>query len=352
MENFSALGLMSGSSLDGVDLAYCSFSRSQDKWDFEIVCAETIPYPEEWLMNLKGLPEQDAESFIATDITYAKYLGDLVLDFCSKHQIQPQLLASHGHTIFHNPNKGYTCQIGNGQALASQTRIKTISDFRTKDILMGGQGAPLVPIGDQLLFSDFDFCLNLGGIANISCEHEGQRIAMDICGANQLLNHLSLQMGQAYDKDGQLAQLGKLDKSLFDKLNADHFFKSTYPKSLNNQYVQQAFIQLLDRYDTPLENKLYTAVKHIAFQVNQFVSSIPKKSMLITGGGAHNGFLVQAIIKETMLDITLPEAVIIDFKEAVVFAFMGVLRDLGETNCLASATAATTDSSCGSVFIP
>ncbi len=168
------------------------------------------------------------------------------MNFCRIVNIKPELIASHGHTIFHEPEKGYTLQIGDGQTIADLTGITTINDFRSKDIELGGQGAPLVPIGDALLFNEYDFCLNIGGIANISFDKNGKRLAFDICAANQLLNLLSMQLGAPFDRNGAFAQLGKLNVPLFKKLNNDPYFLTEPPKSLSNQYVQNAFTTLLE----------------------------------------------------------------------------------------------------------
>lgn len=352
METYAAIGIMSGSSLDGVDLVYCTFTRASMRWRFKILAAETVPYNEEWRSILQTLPNQYAHALVENDIKYGIFLGELINSFCRKHQINAALIASHGHTIFHDPANAYTFQLGNGQAIASQTGIKTVSDFRSKDISLGGQGAPLVPIGDQFLFPEYGFCLNIGGIANISFVQNGKRCALDICGANQLLNHLSNQIGKPYDAYGSIAQLGKLDTNLFNLLNSDSYFDLPFPKSLSNQKVQHTFIPMIDDYQATIEDKLYTVVKHIAFQINKTVSVFPKSDMLVTGGGAHNRFLINAIRYETKHKITLPEKQVIDYKEALIFAFMGVLRNLEEINCLASSTGAHHDSCCGIICNP
>jgi len=342
---------MSGSSLDGVDLAHCEFFFDS-KWHFNIIKAETVPYPEEWKLLLQGLPTANAQKLAELDIAYGVFLGSLVNIFMKKHSLSPALISSHGHTIFHSPGKNYTFQLGNGQAIATTTGITTVADFRQKDILLGGQGAPLVPIGDELLFNGFDICLNIGGIANLSYNANGKRRAFDVCPANQLLNHLSLQLGKEFDFNGEMAALGKLNVPLFEKLNKDEFYWQAPPKSLSNQYVRENFIKLVDRFEVPLEDKLYTCVKHIAYQLNQSIKNIGAKNILITGGGARNGFLTTAIQKETLLEVIVPSGEIIDFKEALVFALMGLLRFQNKINCLASATGASKDSVAGVVFLP
>jgi anhydro-N-acetylmuramic acid kinase len=352
VEKFTAIGIMSGSSLDGVDIALCSFILNHGKWSFEIKKAKTYPYSEAWKLKLQELPGRKKADIASDDIEYGKLLGSLVHDFLKDTPEKPDLIASHGHTIFHEPEKGYTLQIGDGQAIADTMGILTVSNFRQKDIDLGGQGAPLVPIGDKLLFSNYDFCLNIGGIANISYEENGQLVAFDVCPANQLLNYLSRQTGVPYDKGGAIAQLGKLDKKLFDQLNKDDYYGKEKPKSLSNQYVTGAFISRLELSDTPVEDKLYTVVKHIAWQIKQSIAHLPKGKLLITGGGAHNHFLVKAIELETGIAAIVPGKEIVNFKEALIFALMGVLRITNENNCLASVTGAKKDSCCGDIHYP
>ncbi len=340
---------MSGSSLDGLDIAYCEFFYDT-KWSFRIFEAETISYAEEWQITLKEMPYQKGSKLIEYDIKYGQYIGEQVVSFKKKHKLSPDLISSHGHTIFHNPEAGFTFQLGNGQAIASATGIKTISDFRIGDILLGGQGAPLVPIGDSLLFHEYDFCINLGGIANISFEDDNKRVAFDICPANQLLNYLSKRLGKPYDKNGSIAQLGKMNTQLFKELNNHPYYSLPYPKSMSNQLVSGSFLKILDDSDANVEDSLYTVCKHIAYQIKSTVNK--SKTILVTGGGAHNKFLTTAIERELVQNVIIPDKVTVDFKEAMIFAFMGILRFEGKINCLASATGSKRDSSAGVIYIP
>jgi anhydro-N-acetylmuramic acid kinase len=352
MSTYTALGIMSGSSLDGLDLAFCEFTKEKDSWTFQIKTADTLPYPEEWKMLLQESIYVSGEKLLENNVAYGKFLGEKVHEFLDKNHLSPDIIALHGHTVFHQPEKGFSLQLGSGQAIAIATGIETVSDFRNKDILLGGQGAPLVPIGDKLLFAEYDYCVNFGGIANISFEQNGQRLGYDVCAANQLLNHLSRQMGLAYDKNGETASLGKLDKSLFDELNKVDFCQKPYPKSLSNEQVRELFLPILDNSQALLEDKLYTTVKHIACQINNATDSSFEKKMLLTGGGARNGFLVEAIRRECPQQVYVPDTQIIDFKEALIFAFMGILRKTDRINCLASATGAKRDSSTGVIYLP
>jgi len=352
MTTHTALGIMSGSSLDGLDLAFCEFTEKQSHWGYRIIAAETLSYPEEWKILLQESFYAGGEKLVENDVAYGKFLGERVDWFLKKNHLKPDIIALHGHTVFHQPKKGFSLQLGSGQAIAIATDIETVSEFRNKDILLGGQGAPLVPVGDKLLFGEYDYCVNFGGIANISFEEKGQRLGYDVCAANQLLNHLSRQMGKSYDKNGATASLGKLDKSLFDELNNVDFCQQPYPKSLSNEQVQEIFLPILDNSPISLEDKLYTVVKHIAFQVAKATDTSSGKKMLLTGGGAHNSFLVEAIRRECPQSVYLPDSQIIDFKEALIFAFMGILRKTGRINCLATATGAKRDSSGGVIYLP
>jgi len=347
MSKYNAIGLMSGSSMDGLDIAYCEFEFKDNKWSYKILYAETYQYDEEWYLTLKHLAKADALKIQKIHFSYGELLARFVNNFINKYKIKVNLIASHGHTIFHEPASNFSYQIGDGQTIAYHTGVKTICDFRSKDILFGGQGAPLVPIGDKLLFSDFDFCLNIGGITNISFNENSKRIAFDISGANQILNHLSNQFGKPYDENGRIAQLGKMNKQLFDTLNDDEYFLMKNPKSLSNHYVEKHFIKLVDEFNCSIEDKLFTVCKHIAYQINNSVKKHESGDLLITGGGAYNTFLINAIKRETHHHIVIPDSSLIEFKEALIFAFMGVLRSLGEINCLASVTGAKKDSSCG-----
>ncbi len=352
MTTRTALGIMSGSSLDGLDMAFCEFTEKHNCWAYRVVSAETLPYPEEWKMLLQESSYADGKRLVKNDMAYGNYLGEKANSFLKNHHLEPDIIALHGHTVFHQPEKGFSLQLGNGQAVAIVSGIETVSDFRNKDILLGGQGAPLVPIGDKLLFAEYDYCVNIGGIANISFEEKGERLGYDVCPANQLLNHLSRQMGKPYDKNGATASLGKLDKSFFDELNNVDFCQQPYPKSLSNEQVQEIFLPILDSSPASLEDKLYTVVKHIAFQIAKTTDASSRKKILLTGGGAHNSFLAEAIRRECPQSVYLPDIQIIDFKEALIFAFMGVLRKVGRINCLASVTGAERDSSGGVIYLP
>ena len=333
------IGLMSGTSLDGLDIALVRF---EDAWHFELLAAETIDYPQEWAERLSTLEHASAYEYALTDVRLGHYIGQCVNAFRQKHPIEVNLIASHGHTIFHQPHLGLTTQIGDGDAIAAETHLPVVSNFRTLDVALGGQGEPLVPMGDRLLFGRYDACLNLGGFANISFEHEGQRIAFDICPCNMALNHLARLLGQPYDRDGLMARQGKVDANLLERLNAIEYYALPAPKSLGKEWYKAQFEPMLETDEGSL---LSTTTEHIAMQLASVVNTHNIKHLLVTGGGAHNTFLLERLRSLTPgCDTVVPAREVIDYKEAIVFALLGYLRVTGQTNTLASATGASRDS--------
>ena len=347
---YHVIGLMSGTSLDGLDIAYCEFIKKNDRWTYSVRNAETIPYTDSWHERLSILENCSALDFVAADIEYGHLLGRLTREFLEKHHLHPDFIASHGHTIFHQPDKKITWQIGRGSAIAAETGIPVINDFRSQDVALGGQGAPLVPVGDRLLFGEFDFCLNLGGFANISFEIEGMRIAFDICPANIVMNQLALQSGHPYDPDGMLARQGIVDQRLLEILNALPYYFKVPPKSLGREWVVENVFPLCKNSILPINDLLATFCEHIAIQVGTTVGGAQAKKMLITGGGALNGYLVERIRYHAVPQIIIPDVNTINYKEALIFAFLGVLRWRNEVNCLKSVTGATRDSSGGAIY--
>lgn len=342
------IGVMSGTSLDGLDLAAVEFQLQNNSWSFEIIEAETIPYTKEWLEKLQSAPAFSGEQLTQLHSEYGKYTGLKIKEFIKSINFNPDIIASHGHTIFHQPEKHFTLQIGNGAEIAAQTEITTITDFRITDVALGGQGAPLVPIGDKYLFSDFDYCLNLGGFANVSFEQDHQRIAYDICPANLVLNYFAEKNGFVFDKNGMLGKQGEINTELLEKLNQLPYYAQIPPKSLGREWVEKSFFPVLDTFEISDLDKMRTIYEHIAIQISKISSN--KGKLLITGGGAFNSFLIECIKRRSTLQVMLPDAKIIDFKEALIFAFLGVLRIQNKTNCLASVTGALKDSSCGVIF--
>jgi anhydro-N-acetylmuramic acid kinase len=363
---YKVIGLMSGTSLDGLDIAFASFkyfNEDKAKWKFKILNSETVEYSMEWKKRLKDLHLANAMTFVRTDADLGKLFGTLTKKFIEKNKLKPDLISSHGHTVFHQPENGFTSQIGNGAQIAAITGVQTVCDFRTKDIALGGQGAPLVPIGDQLLFSEYDYCLNLGGIANISYSINNKRIAFDICPVNMALNFLASELNINYDKDGEIASGGSVNDSLLNKLNVIHYYKSLPPKSLGKEWFIKNFQPLIADTSISLNDRMRTVCEHIANQIanslkvkNSEANSSDKK-ILITGGGTHNKFLIHCIeeylktfFSNKNVQIIIPSEEIIDFKEALIFAFLGLLRIRDEVNVLHSVTGAMKDHVGGTIY--
>lgn len=343
INEYFVLGAMSGTSLDGLDLAACRFYFHDNKWEYEIISAVTFSYNNEWLQLLTKAASNSVIDFLLLHNSYGKFIGQRINDFLKKNNCKIDFISSHGHTVFHQPEKQLTTQIGNGAFIAAETGITTISDFRTMDVAMGGQGAPLVPIGDRLLFADFEYCLNLGGFANISFEENGLRRAYDICPVNIILNHVSKKMGFEYDKDGEFGRSGNIINSLLEFLNKIEYYSLAYPKSLGKEWLDKEIISKIDSLDIAPVDVMRTLYEHMAIQITSSFSGSEKGKVLVTGGGAYNKFLIELIRSKTKHEIVIPEPRIIEFKEALIFAFLGVLKYRNEINCLASVTGASAD---------
>ncbi len=348
---WNVIGLMSGTSLDGVDIIFVRIFKKEGKYDFKLIQAETIPYSTTWENNLRNAFSASKEEIEKLDISYGNYLGEVVNAFVEKHQISAiDFVASHGHTIFHKPNEGYTLQIGDGETLRDTTGLKVICDFRTQDVNLGGQGAPLVPIGDQLLFSDYEYCLNLGGFANISFEKNKERIAFDICPVNIVMNYYVKQLGFNFDKDGEIARSGKINHSLLQELNNLPFYTATIPKSLGFEFITTTIFPIIQKYHLNIADILRTFIAHSVIQISNSLDNSNSSKVLTTGGGAFNVFLISELKKATNCTIIIPSEEIIDNKEALIFALLGVLRSENQVNCLCSVTGAAKDHSSGKIF--
>ena len=335
------LGLMSGTSLDGLDVAYCRFRSPRH---CELLAAYTFPYPEEWRQRLASLDKASAYEYAMANVELGHYMGQRVNEFRSMHLGHVDYVASHGHTVFHQPHLGLTTQIGDGDALAAETQLPVVFNFRTLDVALGGQGAPLVPIGDELLFADYEACLNLGGIGNISFTEGGCRKAFDIVPCNMVLNYLAGLKGLSYDCDGTLAAAGSINVTLLDKMNRLEYYSQPAPKSLGKEWFLAHFLPLLQGGEC-VENLLRTVVEHVAMQVAAVVKKHGIGTMVVTGGGALNGFLVERIRHHAQgCSVTVPNKEMVEYKEAVIFALLGYLRVTVQVNTLASVTGARCDS--------
>ena len=347
--DYKAIGVMSGTSLDGIDLVLVSFFK-KEKWEFKIHSFDTKVYPENWVEILKELTTYDKEKLEEVDKLYSVFLAKTIQKFIEENDCEGiDFIASHGHTALHQPDEGITHQIGNSPILAEISQQKVICDFRTQDVFLGGQGAPLVPIGDELLFSEYDYCLNLGGFSNVSYRESNKRIAYDICPVNIVLNHYVSKLGFTYDNQGDISKTGKVSMLLLDKLNNLEFYKISHPKSLGFEWVQQHIIPVIDDIKIEIKDILRTYIEHIAIQISKVLNKQSSKT-LITGGGAYHSFLIERIKALSNSEIIIPSKDIIEYKEALIFAFLGVLRDRNEVNCLSSVTGAKQDHSSGNIF--
>jgi anhydro-N-acetylmuramic acid kinase len=353
-KNYKIIGLMSGTSGDGLDMAFCEFDK-QEEWSFTIQTAETVPFPLPLEKSLAQSHLLAGEELTYLDMLFGKWMGKQVKSFCIKHHLTPDAIASHGHTVFHQPVKGFSLQIGNGWGMYQQSGLRVINDFRSLDVVLGGQGAPLVPIGDRLLFGTYDFCLNLGGIANISMETSKGRIAFDITPFNLLLNLFAKKKGLKYDDKGNLAKAGRIIPDLLAVLNSLEFYQQSGAKSLGREIINSLYLPLLKKYKNAVENVLATLVEHFSIQISKVILQHKPDtpcSLLITGGGANHRFFLKRLDYHCGMGVKIivPEKEIVNFKEAMIFAFLGVLRMRNEINCLSSVTGASRDSSGGTLY--
>lgn len=355
---YRALGLMSGSSLDGLDLCYAVFDVSGANWTYQIEAAACYPYTIEWTNRLQQATLLPARAYMQLHTDYGHLLGQLVQQFIEAHQLdfKIQLIGSHGHTTFHAPDTHMTHQLGDGAALAATTGINVVSDLRAVDIALGGQGAPIVPIGEKLLFADYNLFLNLGGIANISAK-QAVYTAFDVCPANRVLNLLAQKAGQSFDAGGALARQGNINAPLLQQLNELHYYQLSFPKSLANEFGTETVFSLIQQSGIAVPDALRTMVEHIAIQVQKavttaMVSTENSLHMLVTGGGAFNTFLVERICELLPhVKITIPDAALVQYKEALIMALMAVLRWREEDNVLHSVTGARRSSVGGAIWM-
>jgi len=355
---YKVIGLMSGSSLDGLDIIYTTISDARDNWEFEIEHSACITFPEALRISLQKASSLPVSDFLQLHTSFGRYLGEQVNAFIEKNQLQHKVhfIVSHGHTAYHNPSANTSFQLGDGASITAITNLTTISDLRNMDVALNGQGAPIVPIADKYLFKNYDFCLNLGGIMNITIKKDNEILAFDIGGCNQILNHFAEKKHLKFDDRGQLATSGKFHKAIFDALNEVEYFQKPAPKSLSNDFTPNNLLTKLE--DLNIEDALYTACKHIAYQIKQAITPYTKASstkILVTGGGAHNHFLITStneMLVDTNVTLEIPNDIIVDNKEALAMAFFGILRWREQTNTIKSVTGATQDSIGGAIWIP
>lgn len=350
MKTYSVIGVMSGTSLDGIDLLHCTFQKGIN-FSFEIHTASTYAYTSNWKEKLEHAHTWPLEKIKALDEDYTVLLSEYINRFVHENKLAHiDFIASHGHTILHQPENGFTYQIGNLPKLASLTKQKVICDFRVQDVELGGQGAPLVPIGDRLLFGEYDACVNLGGFANISFEKGNERIAYDICPVNKVLNIYANQLGKEFDESGSIARASVTNLELLSQLEKLQFYSKPPPKSLGIEWLEAKFLPLLNLAGLNSEEIIATCTQHFAQQIAKAISG--HKKVLFTGGGAFNTYLMELISLKTNTELVIPNPEVINYKEALIFAFLGVLKEREKINVLASVTGASRDHSSGKVYLP
>lgn len=357
---------MSGSSLDGLDIAYVELQETSGKWSYQIIHTSCYEYEADWKQLLQNATRIDAMNYMQLHTAYGHYLGNMVNRFIREFELEHKvhLVSSHGHTTFHVPSKQMTAQLGDGAAISAETGLPVVCDLRAMDIALGGQGAPIVPIGEKLLFADYDFLLNLGGIANISMRADDKYIAFDVCASNRVLNMLVSEKGLEFDDEGKIAGNGNINLPLLDELNALAYYGEPYPKSLANDFGTDTVYPLIKSKGLSTEDALRTYVAHIVVQLKNAIVNLMEnsgktdpgkpKQLLITGGGALNTYLVRRlteILEKMNIAIVIPPKDLILYKEALVMALMGVLRWREETNVMASVTGAKRDSVGGALWI-
>jgi len=349
---YRLIGVMSGTSLDGIDLVFTEINF-QNKPEFSIIASETFPYTHEWRNKLSTAINLDPPELNKLDEEYTSYLAEVINRFIQKYDIDLlDALCSHGHTVKHRPKQGITFQIGNMPKLAKLIDAPVVCDFRVQDVELGGEGAPLVPIGDRLLFNDYKYCINLGGFANVSMEQDLRRIAYDICPLNTVLNYFMRKLQKDYDEDGKLARAGEVDKELLNKLNSLRYYKKQAPKSLGIEWVNCEIIPLLEKFQDTIPSVLKTFSIHAATQIAKCLDDHPESRVLLTGGGTFNTFFIEELKSRSKCDFVIPDNQLIDFKEALIFALLGILKLREEINVLSSVTGAKIDHSSGRIYEP
>lgn len=349
-ERYNVIGLMSGTSLDGLDIAFCKFRKTKGGWIHAIEKTRTIKYTKAWLDKLSRAHTLSGADLMALDAAYGELLGTVCAEFIAENNLSVDFIASHGHTIFHQPEHKFTFQLGNGHAIYAVSKIPVVYDFRTLDVALGGQGAPLVPIGDKLLFSTYDVCLNLGGIANLSADVKGKRTAYDICFMNMGLNYLAGKAGKSFDRNGNWAREGSIDTTLARKLSGVYEGLRTSRPSLGREMFEKRILPLLDNKKIPLKDRLCTFTESSAHEVASAILSLKNRpDVLCTGGGSFNSFFISRLLHicGDNAELIIPDEAVVKFKEALVFAFLGLLRVRGEVNSLRSVTGASRSSSSG-----
>ena len=356
---YKVIGLMSGSSLDGLDILFTELQETAGKWNYEIIKAACIEYDEIWQKKLKGAVDLKALDYQLLHTEYGQFTGKKINEFIEVNNLQHKvnLVSSHGHTTFHLPGKKMTHQLGDGAAIASETKLPVVSDLRAIDIAFGGQGAPIVPLGEKLLFSGYNFFLNLGGIANLSVHNENTVVAYDVCAANRVLNMLAEEKGVPYDDEGKISAAGNINTNLLKKINSLDYFKLAFPKSLANSFGTDIIFPIIKSFETSTADALSTFTEHISIQIKNSLEPFKQnetQKLFITGGGAFNTFLIERLkehLVEINFEIHIPEENIVKYKEALIMALLGTLRWREQYTILASVTGASRNTIGGALWL-
>ncbi len=356
---YKVIGLMSGSSLDGLDIVFAELHETAGKWNYEIICSDCLEYDQEWEKKLSDAVNLSAKDYQLLHTDYGRFTGEKINEFIDRNKLNLQisLISSHGHTTFHFPEKKMTHQLGDGASIAAETKLPVVSDLRSIDIAFGGQGAPIVPMGEKLLFTSYDYFLNLGGIANISINKKNEIIAYDICAANRVLNMLAGEKNLPYDNEGKISAQGETDERLLEKLDSLKYYKLAYPKSLANSFGTDTIYPIIKSSGIKTENALRTYTEHICIQITNSLVNYKNdqiQKLFITGGGAFNKFLIEQLrekLQKINFEIYIPPDDVVTYKEALIMALLGVLRWREQYTILASVTGATRNSIGGALWL-
>ena len=356
MRKYNIVGVMSGTSMDGLDIAHVTLEEvSEGKWSYSINASKTVNYGETWRLRLSKLRHQNSMIFHKTDRFYGQYIGENIKAFLEENGLEADLISSHGHTVFHQPENNITVQIGDGNSIYAHTGIPTVTNFRALDVVLGGEGAPLVGIADEMMFGEFAMCLNLGGFANISADINGNRVAYDVAPCNIILNRIAREFGKEYDEDGEIAERGAIDYELLTDLNEIDFYTYEPPKSLGREWISSNFWSHVRNSVAKKEDKMKTLVDHIAQQIGNNIEDLSSgdpsgKRVFITGGGVFNKTLISHIRTHTDAEVVVPDDMMINYKESLAFALLGILRVQNKTNVYKVATGASENTVSGSLY--
>lgn len=355
---YNVIGVTSGTSLAGLDLVFVALTEVRGKWTYEIKAAERLAYTPEWEEKLGSAANLPARDYLLLNSEYGHYTGHAVKQFISQHQLDHQVhfITAHGHTVFHVPGQKMTAQLGDGAAIAAVTGLPVISDLRAMDVALGGKGAPILPIAEQLLFPDYRYRVNLGENATIAIQKDEQFLAFDICPCNYILDTLAETLGRAYDDEGKLAAGGVTDQPLLGALNGLAFYNEKYPRTLASKFGTGIVMPMIQQHQLSTQGKLNTYTHHIAAQIEKVVKDLlpqeedTSRSLLLTGGGTANTYLVK-VIEEVLQPLNITVTTQNEpFRNALMIALLGALRWRQEPNALASVTGAEKDSVGGALW--